>query len=68
MLPLIWIESLVLKGVSPRQKMTKRIFDYADQNIYWYSVHSCDVYRDGEFAFKYTKKRKAEDMLAFMKK
>ena len=26
------------------------------------------IYRDGEFAFKYTKKRKAEDLLAFMKK
>ncbi|XP_078376471.1 putative protein disulfide-isomerase A4 isoform X1 [Oculina patagonica] len=26
-----------------------------------------EYYRDGEFAYKYTKKRKAEDMLAFMK-
>lgn len=56
------------KGCFTPPKDDEKNFDYADQNIYWYSVHSFDVYRDGEFAFKYTKKRKAEDMLAFMKK
>ena len=57
-----------LESVFSRQKMTKRLFDCPDQNdVSWYSVHSFTVNRDGEFAFKYTKKRKAEDLLAFMK-
>lgn len=50
------------QNVLPHNTVTLR--SVTPSNSKWW-CHN--FYRDGEFAYKYTKKRKAEDMLAFMK-